>query len=99
VGALYETEFDITEAALPASLTAVTIKLNFVSDPRFPIGHAFAPVKLHTPPKSCPFKYMEISLCVASPPDVPGVNEMSAVPLLIVALTFVGADGFDTQTV
>jgi hypothetical protein len=42
---------------------------------------------------------MEISLCVASPPDVPGVNEMSAVPLLIVALTFVGADGFDTQTV
>ena len=57
--------------------------------------HVVAPVTLQTFPTDWPLINMSIWLYVDRFPELPAVNETVAVPLLKVAITFVGAVGFE----
>jgi len=74
---------------------AVTMKVNVTSGPRLEIGQELAPDTLQTFPARTPFMYMSIWLYVGRFPELPGLKETVAVPLLILAVTFEGDVGFE----
>jgi len=74
---------------------AVTVKVKETSGPRLEIGQELAPDTLQTFPARTPFMYMSIWLYVGRFPELPGLKETSAVPLLIDAETLEGAVGFE----
>ena len=71
------------------------VNVKTTSGPRFAIGQALVPATLQTFPARTPFMYMSIWLYVGRFPELPGLKETVAVPLLIDAETLEGAVGFE----
>ena len=71
------------------------MNVNLTSGPRLEIGQELAPDTLQTFPARTPFMYMSIWLYVGRFPELPGLKETVAVPLLIDAETLEGAVGFE----
>ena len=74
---------------------AVTVKVKETSGPRLEIGQELAPDTLQTFPARTPFMYMSIWLYVGRFPELPGLKDTVADPLVITALTADGAVGLE----